>query len=78
MKHHKKNSEKKRETWTFQPSDDVKDMVKSLGISAATRGERSRLLNDAMRNMAKLAGASERAAIFRELAAEFAKRADKA
>lgn len=32
MKHSKKDSEKKRETWTFQPSDDVKDMVKSLGI----------------------------------------------
>lgn len=72
-----KKGEKKRETWTFQPSPDVIALVQELGISTKNRGERTKLVNEAMRMAAKQLGASERAAIYRELSAEFAARADK-
>ena len=73
----KKDFVKKRETWTFQPSKEVLELVKQLKISTADRGARSRLVNDAIRFAAAKHGANERAAIFRQLAAEFLERAEK-
>ena len=58
----RKKGEKKRETWTFQPSPDVIALVQELGISTKNRGERTKLVNEAMRMAAKRLGASERAA----------------
>lgn len=73
----KKDFPKKRETWTFQPSKEVLELVAQLKISTADRGARSRLVNDALRFAAAKHAGSERAAIFRQLAAEFEERAEK-
>ena len=73
----KKDSAKKRETWTFQPSKEVLELVKQLKMSPSDRGARSRLINDAIRFAAAKHGANERAAIFRQLASELSERAEK-
>jgi hypothetical protein len=78
MKGKKNKPAKRRETWTFQPSADVLELVRKSGITVGQRGERTNLINAALRNMARHIGANEQAAIYRALSDEFLKRAKKA
>jgi len=40
---------RRRETWTFQPDDDVVELAKSLFGENPSRGERTELINEALR-----------------------------
>ncbi len=42
-------TKRKRETWTFQPDEDVIELAKALFGEKMSRGDRTRLLNEAVR-----------------------------